>query len=821
MTEDCEQPRDPIAGGNCRHLGQQDPNLLQTVLDSLTHPFYVVDVATRQLRLANRAAEELYAGRSGTCHAITHGRDTPCDSRDHPCPVRIIAETKKPVVVEHVHRDPQGRCQNVEVHGFPIFDDDGKVVQVIEYCIDVTEHKRTVEQHEWELAVNKALVELADALLRPITSIEEIADMVLAQAKQLTASEHGYVSSIDPETADLVSHTLTHMMGPLCRIPRDQQNIIFRCDPDGRYPGLWGHSLNSREGFYTDAPTQYTGSKGIPEGHVPLKNFMSVPALMGETVLGQIALANSERGYSDRELDAIKHMAKLYALAVRRTRVEHALKASEERYALAQKAAKVGSWDWNIATDTLVWSEHVGPIFGLANSQSSATLGDFLECVHPQDRQRVMDSVRACIERKQDYRLEHRIIWPSGDERWVLETGDVVRDAKGQAMRMLGVVQDITERKRAELQIRDLAKFAAENPSPVLRIRRDGGVLYSNRPGQVLMRAWKTQPGQRLPEEWNEHIQRVFRHNRTQIIDTVIEDRIFSLVLVPVTGADYVNIYGHDVTAQKAAEHQIRDLNRELENRVLERTAELTAVNTRLRGEFMQRKLLERELLGISEREQRRIGQELHDSLGQQLTGIAIMTKVLEQKLRTQCPAEAAEAKNIAQLVNQAIDETRQLSRGLHPITLDEDGLAVALQGLAARTDSVFHVACTFQCQEPVQLRDVTVAGHLYRIAQEAVTNAIRHAAPQAILIELSDHDGRITLKVSNDGTDFPEVLPENHGIGLQVMRYRAEMIDAALTIERGPIGGTRVACTFEKKTGAQDGETSHVVKDTGQKETT
>ncbi len=821
MKDNNKKHNVPAQQGDFAQFPQEDPNLLQTVLDSLTHPFYVIDVATHELRLANQAAKKVYVNGGGTCHAMTHGKDYPCDGPDHPCPIRIISETKEPTVVKHVHRDPDGQRRYVEVHGFPIINSQGHVTQVIEYCIDVTEQRQAAMKHEWELAVNKALVELADALLDPTSSLDEIADVVLKQARQLTDSEHGYVSSIDPDTGDMISHTLTDMMGPACRIPKEQQDIIFHRGSDGLYPGLWGYALNTGVSFFTETPNQHAGAKGLPEGHIPLDNFMSVPALMGEKVVGQIALANSKRGYEDKDLDAINHMAKLYALAVQRTRVEEALKASEERYTLAQKAAKIGSWDWNMVTGKLLWTEHIEPMFGLAKGQFQGTIESFLEYVHPDDRQCVVDSIDACVKHNQDYRIEHRILWSDGTERWILETGDVVRNTKGDPIRMLGVAQDITVHKRAELQIRDLAKFASENPFPVLRIRQDGIVLYSNRPGQLLMRQWQTQPGQHLPQEWHQRISNVLELNRPRITEVTVQGRLLSLVLVPAAGANYVNIYGRDVTAQKLAERQIRDLNRDLERRVQIRTGELTASNTRLQAEFRRRKLLERQLLEVSEKEQRRIGQELHDSLGQQLTGIAIMVKVLENKLQTPCPAQAAEANNIAQLVNQAIEQTRQLSRGLYPVALDEDGLMSALAGLAATTETIFRVGCTFRCPEPVQLHDVTIAGHLYRIAQEAVTNAVRHAEPQAIRIELIRQDNRVTLKIVNDGRDFPDTLPHRTGIGLQVMRHRAEMIDATLTVGRGPMGGAQVLCAFDIRPSAPEGEIKYGTENTGKNEST
>jgi PAS domain S-box-containing protein len=126
---------------------------------------------------------------------------------------------------------------------------------------------------------------------------------------------------------------------------------------------------------------------------------------------------------------------------------EEALARSEERYALAQRAANIGSWDWNILTSELVWSDTIEPMFGFKNGEFEATYEAFLQCVHPDDRQYVIDSVDSCVEHGGDYSIEHRIVWPDSTVRWVSENGNVIRDDKGKPIRMLGIVQDITEHK--------------------------------------------------------------------------------------------------------------------------------------------------------------------------------------------------------------------------------------------------------------------------------------------------------------------------------------------------------------------------------------
>jgi PAS domain S-box-containing protein len=138
---------------------------------------------------------------------------------------------------------------------------------------------------------------------------------------------------------------------------------------------------------------------------------------------------------------------------------EEALRRSEERYKLAQRAANIGSWDWDILTGDLHWSETIEPMFGFSKGKFGATYEAFLNSVHPEDRQFVQDSVDACVEDGKEYAIEHRIVWPDGTLRWVSETGDVFRDENGKAIRMLGIVKDITLNKVAEERVRYLSSL--------------------------------------------------------------------------------------------------------------------------------------------------------------------------------------------------------------------------------------------------------------------------------------------------------------------------------------------------------------------------
>src|ERR1700685_4131421 len=213
--------------------------------------------------------------------------------------------------------------------------------------------------------------------------------------------------------------------------------------------------------------------------------------------------------------------------------------------------------------------------------------------------------------------------------------------------------------------------------------------------------------------------------------------------------------------------------------------------------DITERKRLEKAILEISAEEQRRIGQDLHDGLGQHLTGIAFMSKVQEQKLAEKGLAEAAEAARIVGLVNDAINKTRELAHGLLPVISDSHGLMSALKRWAAEVEDLFNISCCLRMDEPVLIHDANMSTHLYRIAQEAVNNAIKHGQAKNITISLFARNGNGTLKIENDGSRLPESSTDGSGMGMQIMNYRARMIGGSLKVESGGIRGITITCLF------------------------
>jgi signal transduction histidine kinase len=356
-------------------------------------------------------------------------------------------------------------------------------------------------------------------------------------------------------------------------------------------------------------------------------------------------------------------------------------------------------------------------------------------------------------------------------------------------------------RIKAEENIHNLAKFPSENPNPVLRISKKGTVLYANTAGSELLNTWGCNVGEQVPEHWHQYVLRILKSGSSEELEVSCVDSVFSLIFAPVVETGYVNTYGIDITERKLAEEDLRKYRQHLEELVDTRTGELTQANRQLLREIETRKGLEKEILNVSEQERRKIGQELHDSLGQQLTGVAFMTKVLEQKLAKKSLDEADDVAQIAQLVNQATNQARSLAKGLHPIDLDTGTLISSLQDLAESTKTLFGINCTFKCDNRIRIDNPEVAVHLYRITQEAITNAIKHGKAKNIQIDMAYDVNKSILTIINDGIDFPkEFETRNTGMGLQIMDHRVDIIEGSLKIHKGPKGGTIMTCTFPIK---------------------
>jgi len=222
-------------------------------------------------------------------------------------------------------------------------------------------------------------------------------------------------------------------------------------------------------------------------------------------------------------------------------------------------------------------------------------------------------------------------------------------------------------------------------------------------------------------------------------------------------------------------------------------------VGTQL-GRVVERRYLQEDLIDAVWYQQRRFGQELHDSLGQELTGVGMLVSSLARKLKAENHPAADRLAELSKMVQQTKEGARKLSKGMFPVDIDAQGLRSALEEMAANTQQRYEVECVVACDREIEVRDNNVATHLFRIAQEAVTNAVKHGRPSRIAISLSHQDKTLLLSVEDDGCGFkPRPAGDPPGMGIRIMRYRANVIGASLKVIPNTGHGTTVRCLIER----------------------
>jgi len=242
----------------------------------------------------------------------------------------------------------------------------------------------------------------------------------------------------------------------------------------------------------------------------------------------------------------------------------------------------------------------------------------------------------------------------------------------------------------------------------------------------------------------------------------------------------------------------------QMDERVRLRTADL-------QEEILERTRLEKEMTEVTERERRRLGHDLHDSLCQHLTGTALTAQVLRAKLASKLSDEATDAGKLVELIEEGIDLTRSLARGLFSPDLERGGLAVALEGLAHNTQERTGIQCEFQHDEnQTESADAAVLTQFYRIAQEAVANAVKHARARRIVIELDGSDEELKLNVFDDGVGLGDAS-ETNGLGLKMMRHEANLIGAAFRAARNSPAGTVISCVLFQGAGRNGKERDEI----------
>lgn len=467
-----------------------------------------------------------------------------------------------------------------------------------------------------------------------------------------------------------------------------------------------------------------------------------------------------------------------------RKRTEEALHESGEQFQAMFELASIGMAQADPLTGR--WLRVNGKMCMITGYSTAELLKLRVpDITHPEDRQKDMEAFQRVVRGESpDYRMEKRYVRKDGAVVWVNVNMTVIRDAAGKPLRTMATVEDITERIASVQKLRQLSQAVEQSPSSIIITDTEGNIQYVN------------------PK-----FTAITGYSSADVVGT--NPRILkSLKTAPET---YKALWdtitdGREWHGEFHSRKKNGDLFRELASisAITDRNGVITSFLA-VKEDITERSRLEGEILQISEREQCRVGQDLHDGICQNLTGIKFLTEALKRNLgenNLRPAAASAAAAAIAKHIQGAIQEAHNLATGLYPVRIEENGLMSALEDLAADTAGRFHIACKFECDVPVHFPDNLAATHLYRIAQEAVSNAIKHGKAKNVVIHLSEDGERVTLSVEDDGNGGLKKT-KSPGMGLKTMNYRARSIGGALETRRRPRGGFILTCSFPRPQGA------------------
>jgi PAS domain S-box-containing protein len=479
------------------------------------------------------------------------------------------------------------------------------------------------------------------------------------------------------------------------------------------------------------------------------------------------------RGSPKRRLSVAEALDLLEVEKARRQLAENGLRESEERF--RQMSQHLGKFLWlsDAETKELIYvSPGYEEVWHRCREARYCLPSDWLNDTPPNSKTRIRKNPIRQVNTGKD-KAEYQVAALDGSMRWIRDRMFPIRDSAGQTLYMLGVAEDITDIKSLEEALRknelkDRALLGLV-PDTVFRLRRDGTIL-------------EFRPGKESPMP-SPSVDLAGKNLKDLLPEQVASQAMHYLELTLSTGQ----------MQTFTCQHLLPDYPRDFEARSIACGDDEVMALVR---DVTERKRLEKEVVEISSREQQRLGQDLHDGLGQHLTGITFLSKALERKLALKSMTEANEAAEIGRLVMQALSQTRNLARGLFPIELEGNGLVTALRELVSNVERIYRIKCQFQCAPELRIADNLRATHVFRIAQEAVSNSIRHGKAQNIAISLVGELEKIRLCVQDDGSGFA-LPPRNEGLGLKIMQYRARRIGGTFDIQRGPTGGTVLTVVF------------------------
>jgi PAS domain S-box-containing protein len=735
--------------------------------------------ANGMIREYNRRAAELWGrepGRNGNkprfcgSYKIYYPDGRAMPHKECPMARALRGEKLKPEDLEIVVERPNGERRHVIPAPRILTDEHGKITGAINCLFDVTEHKRT-----------------ETAAMRLAAVVQSSHDAIAAKTL------NGIITDWNQSAERIFGYKRKEIIGKsvLTLIPKGRQreeDEILRTIGRGESLDHYGTVRRRKDGKLIDVSLTIS----------PIKDSK------GDVVgVSKIARDITGQKQTERRLAEQARLLDLTndAIIVRdvRDRIVYWNRGAQEMYGFSAKEA-------------------LGEI-----------THKLLRTEHPEN----IKSIRERLARNNRWSGELIHTRKDGKTLTVFSRWSLDRDERGRPASILETNTDVTARRQAEVAVRhkeaELEQIVTQTPFMLTRCTRDLRYRYVSRayaemfgrkPQEFAGKAIVEIIGKEALRTILPHIKKVLKGESAEYEMEVpfqgLGVRWINCVYVPDRDSNG-NVMGWfasliDVGLRKKAEAVLQKSKELSEENVRERTRELDLANKELQAEIERRKGLEGEILSISDREQQRLGQELHDGLCQHLTAVAFMARSIALRLKNHRVIEVGDIEKIAQLVNDAATDTRDLSRALHRLDVDAAALVPALQDLVDR--EIWRTPCRLEVKPSFRIDDDAAAAHLYRIAREAVINANKHAQAREIVVRLEGSRSKMVLHVIDDGIGISDEPKLKKGLGLHIMTYRSQLAGGRLEVDSPKNGGTRVSCYLpygpldrRKSDGKENGE--------------
>ena len=676
---------------------------------------------------------------------------------------RAIRE-HQPFEVEYRLRTKAGDLSHCIEFGQPVYAADGACSHFDGVIVDITRRKRAEELlraseqrlaiatkgagiglFEWDIRTNKTLWTVQQARLLGYPGRRRRSRTTLSQ----THHYRDWARRVHPEDLPRVKAAL-------------HQGMVSHTLSEADYRVVWPdqsvHWLASRGSCLYDA-------KGKPERMLGMTMDITERKRMEEQL--KELTATLEQRVAERTA----------AL----TQANEQLRRTEARlgFLLGSTAAVIYSGRPSGDYGPTFVSENIRAVLGYEAREFVEDASFWAKRVHPEDKFHVFLSL-AQLPAQPVQTLEYRFQHKDGTYHWMRDDVRLLKDETGQPQEIVGSWLDVSRQRWMEETRRQseraLTDFFAEAPMGLLWVSPQGRILRAN---------------YALASMLGYDIAQLFGR---QVAEFGAEPGGMLALILRLAQKDLVQ---YAQTRLRRADgsilHALVDANGLWEDEKL--------IHSRWFIRDVTRQVeLQKEILAIGERVQRRIGRDLHDDLGQRLASMQYLSQALEQRLAGISRADAARAKEIGQLAREAVIHARDLSHAMTPIELETEGLPMALAALAGRTQKLFLVTCRFRCGAAVSIPDGTAQLYLYRIAQEAIHNAIKHGRAGTIRIGLKAKGGNMVLSVEDDGVGLPLKPRKSQGLGLRIMDYRASVLGGSLVVRRRAGGGTSLVCSVPRE---------------------